>query len=116
MWTRLQRFKIQIIVGLAFCFAHSFLCFALYKASLRNIEFGALWEHMRLTDLPVSLLLDGFKDAYWKLFGESPQSTYHKPYLLFHLIFGGLQFFAWGWLLAALGKRLLRPRCPAQMV
>ena len=102
MWTRLQRFKIPIVVGLALCFAHSLLCCAVYKASLRSIEMGVLWEHMRLTDLPVSLLIDAFLEAYWKLVNATSESTYHRPYFIFHLSFGGLQFFAWGCLLAML--------------
>src|SRR5687767_13530722 len=101
MWTRLQRFKIEVTGGLVLWVAHSFLCIVLYKVSLRNIELGVLWEHMRLIDFPVSLLLDEFTDGYWKQF---PGVTYHKPYLIFHLVFGGLQFFAWGWLLAVVGK------------
>lgn len=110
MWARLQRFKFQIAVGLALCFAHSLLCVALYKASLRNMELGALWEQMRLTDLPASLLLDKFVDANWNVV----QETYHKSYFRFHLFVGGLQFFVWGLLFGALANRLRKRSRPAQ--
>ncbi len=93
---------------------HSLLCVALWRVSLRNIEFGALWEHMRLTDLPVSLLLDKFYDS--KIFGVAIEDTYHRRYFLFHLIFGGLQFFVWGFLLATIGRQLLRRKRPAQVL
>jgi len=83
----------------------------LWRISVRNIEMGVLWEHMRLTDRPISLLLDPFYDAYVKLF---PQSNYPTPEVLFHLIFGGLQFFIWGWLLGMLARQFLKRRCPAQ--
>jgi len=115
MRTQLQ-LKIPLFLGVVLFVGHSLLVLSLYYTSLRNIEFGALWEHMRLADLPVSTLLDTFYEAYLKVFGETPQSTYHMPYFLFHLIFGGLQFFAWGWLVGALWKKLLQPRCPAQKV
>lgn len=91
---------------LLFC-GHGLLVTALWRVSVSNIEFGALWEHMRLTDLPVSLLLDNFYEAYSKVSGATAQDTYHTPYYLFHLVFGGIQFFVWGWLLGTVWNRLL---------
>ena len=112
MRTRLQLKLPVILGGILFC-GHSLLVVGVWRASMRSIEFGVLWEHMRLTDLPVSLFLDQFYDAYWKLF---PQGSYPKPEVLFHLIIGGLQFFVWGWLLGIIIKKLLRTRRPAQTV
>jgi len=113
MRTRLQ-LKLPIILGILLVCGHSLLVTALWRASLRNIEFGALWEHMRLTDLPVSMLLDTFYQAYSKVFDATAQDAYHTQYFLFHLIFGGLQFFAWGWLLGTIAKRLFHRRNPVQ--
>ncbi len=103
MRTRLQ-LKLPIILGVLFFCGHSLLVILLGRVSQRNIEMGVLWEHLRLTDLPVSLLLDRFYDAYWKVF---PQGSYPKPEVLFHLIFGGLQFFVWGWLIGMGWNRLV---------
>jgi len=110
MWTRLQQHTAQIVFGLAFVIPHSALCLVLYKVSLDNMELGGLWETMRSIDLPVSLLLDHFYELHWRIWGETSQSTYHVPYLLFHLVVGGIQFFVWGWLLASIGRMLLRSR------
>lgn len=106
MRARLQ-LKLPIMLGTLLVCGHSLLVTALWRASLRNIEFGALWEHMRLTDLPVSMLLDTFYQAYPKVFDATAQGTYHTPYFLFHLVFGGLQFFVWGWLLGMAWNRLV---------
>jgi hypothetical protein len=95
-----------------FC-GHTLLVIALWRASVRNIEMGVLWQHMHLTDLPISLLADGFYDAYTKFF---PQSNYPAPEVLFHLVFGGLQFFIWGWVVGIVANRLLKRRRPAQTV
>jgi len=114
MSTRLQ-LKLPIIIGVLLFSAHSLICIALWRASLRNLELGALWEHMRLTDLPASLLLDKFYAAYSKIFGATADDAYHTPYFLFHLIFGGLQFFVWGCLFAVIGKKL-RKQLPAREV
>jgi hypothetical protein len=114
MWTRLQRFKAQVVAATALFAAHSFLCIALYRVSLRKLEFGVLWEHMYRTDLPVSLFLEPFFDAYSMLFNRALQGTYHAPYFWFHLVFGGLQFFLWGWLLGALAKWLMQRRRSAE--
>jgi len=110
--TKLQ-LKLPIILGAGFFCGHSLLVIGLWRASLKNIEFGVLWEHMRLTDMPVSMFLDKFYDAYWKIL---PQGSYPKPEVLFHLILGGLQFFVWGLLLGALAKRFLLSRHPPQAV
>lgn len=112
MWTRLQ-LKLPIVLGALAFFGHSLLVTALWRVSIKNIEMGGLWEHMRLTDLPISLLLDSFYDTYVKCF---PQSNYPTPEVLFHLLFGGLQFFVWGWLLGTLVKRFLQRRRRAQLV
>jgi hypothetical protein len=99
-----MQLKLPIILGALFFLGHSLLVTALWRVSLRNIEFGAMWEHMRLTDMPVSVFLDSFITAYSKLFGAT---AYHKPYFLFHLFFGGIQFFVWGCLLGIVWNRLL---------
>ena len=102
-----------MILGALLLCGHSLLVTALWHVSLRNIEFGALWEHMRLTDLPVSLLLDNFYEAYSKVSGATDQDTYHTPYYLFHLVFGGIQFFVWGCLLGTVWNRLVQ-RAPSR--
>ncbi len=112
MRTRLQLKLPIILAALMFC-GHSLLVITLWRASVRNIEMGVLWQHMRLTDLPISLLADEFHDAYMKSFS---QSDYPAPEVLFHLILGGLQFFIWGWVLGTAANRLLKRRCPAQTV
>jgi hypothetical protein len=112
MRTRLQLTR-PIVLAALLLLGHSVLVAALWRVSLRNIEFGALWEHMRLTDLPVSLLLDTFCAAYSKVLDPSAQGTYHTPYFLFHLVFGGLQFSLWGWLAGTVWDRLVR-RAPIQ--
>ena len=117
MRTRLQ-LKLPIILGVLLFCGHSLLVILLRAVSQKNIEMGVLWEHMRLTDLPVSMLLDKFYDAYWKAF---PQGSYPKPEVLFHLTFGGLQFLLWGCLLGTAWNRLVHrtttktvnQRCPA---
>lgn len=102
MRTQLQ-LKLPITLGILLLCGHSLLVFGLWRVSLRNIEIGVMWEHMRLTDLPVSMLLDWYYDAHRKIF---VQDNYPNSEFFFHMIFGGLQFFVWGWLLGMAWNRL----------
>lgn len=104
MWTRMQ-LKVPIAIGLLLFCGHTFLVIGLGFVSRKNIEFGVLWEHMRLTDLPVSVFLDSFLIAYAKFL---PDSSYPQPQILFHLVVGGLQYFLWGGLLGVVWKMVAK--------
>ena len=105
MWTRLQ-IRLPIIIGIVMLCAHSLLVTGLLRVSLENIEFGVMWEHMYQIDRPMSLFEESFFDAYSKVFGETADDTYHKKFFLFHLIFGGFQYFVCGCLLGVVVKTL----------
>lgn len=77
----------------------------LWHVSIKNIEMGVLWEHIYKTDQPVSLLFDKFYNLYLKFF---PQSSYPTPEALFHLIFGGILFFFWGWIVGVFINKILK--------
>jgi hypothetical protein len=112
MRTRLQ-LKIPTAFAASMFLAHSLIVAALWRFSVTNIELGVLWEHMRLTDLPISVFLDSFCSGFMNVF---PRSNYPTPEAVFHLILGGLQFLIWGWLLGLIARRLLQRRCPAREV
>ena len=89
---------------------HSLLVITLWRVSLRNIEFGVLWEHMRLIDLPVSMFMDSFYDAYTRFIDPQSNGTYHTPYCIFHMLFGGIQFYILGWLTGIIAKRIFNKK------
>ena len=110
MRMRLQ-LKIPFLLGLLLFCGHSAVVILLGYVAQRNIEMGVLWNHLHLTDLPVSLLMDRFYDLFLKVF---PQWTYPAPEVVFHLIFGGIQFFIWGCLIGICWNLLTYQRTPCE--
>jgi hypothetical protein len=93
LWNKI--FNLLMMCGLILFVFHSLLVWELWHVSRRNIELGVLWPGLQTMDFPISILMDRFIAIY----GRLTEIVYPNEYLTFHFIFGGAQFFFFGFLI-----------------
>jgi len=121
VWPNLQMKVVRrstFVSGSILLMAHTAWVLLIDRVSRRNWEFEHVWGVQYYLDVPISwcaaplydfVVYISNSEATWFNFG-------HNFYFCFCLVAGGAQYFLWGWLIAALWKKLLRPRCPAHRV
>lgn len=97
-WNKI--FNLPMMCGLILFVFHSLLVWGLWYVSRRNIELGVLWQGLQTMDFPISILMDRF----FAIYEGMTEVIYPNQYLIFHFIFGGIQFFFFGFLIGFVYK------------
>lgn len=111
MWFRLRIKQITPIhVGIAFAIIHSIEVLIIVWMTLRKVEFAILWHYIYRNDYPISLLLEVYESIWTILFKTIGWQYLAESFILcnasFYVVFGGMQCFLKGYVIARLVKLL----------